>query len=345
MTQGDLANAVGVSTAAVSKWETGASYPDITLLKPLARALGLTLDGLLDFHAEPDEDERKEIVKRLETVFESKGYSAGFAACEEVLREYPSCGSLKLMAAGLYYRYLSMAVVEMPDAEGTLDEICRNAVRLLEQAEAETSDPDEKQASRILRASTLIMQKRFDEAEKLLDLVTPGSQHDPEMLYMSLYLSKGENDEAEKLCEKMLLSGVTKAFTALIVLSDVAQRKGHTELARNSLSAYKAVSELFGLDGSAGFQSEVRLAVQEGDRERALSAVEKLVSTRLESSSDYSENPFFSALQTRVPSKEELKAMDKVMLKAFDEEPYTFLQGEPRFEAAVSRLRESLEEA
>lgn len=40
MTQQMLAEAVGVSIAAVSKWETSASYPDITLLPPIARTLG-----------------------------------------------------------------------------------------------------------------------------------------------------------------------------------------------------------------------------------------------------------------------------------------------------------------
>ena len=46
MTQETLADMVGVSAAAVSKWETCASYPDITLLPPLARALGLSVDAL-----------------------------------------------------------------------------------------------------------------------------------------------------------------------------------------------------------------------------------------------------------------------------------------------------------
>ena len=48
MTQEQLAAALGVSAPAVSKWETGSSYPDITLLCPLARALGSNVDSLLE---------------------------------------------------------------------------------------------------------------------------------------------------------------------------------------------------------------------------------------------------------------------------------------------------------
>lgn len=47
MTQEDLANQLGVSSQAVSKWETDASCPDISLLPQLCRVLGITSDELL----------------------------------------------------------------------------------------------------------------------------------------------------------------------------------------------------------------------------------------------------------------------------------------------------------
>lgn len=47
MTQAELAQKLMVSDKAVSKWETGKSYPDITLIEPLAKALGLSTIELL----------------------------------------------------------------------------------------------------------------------------------------------------------------------------------------------------------------------------------------------------------------------------------------------------------
>lgn len=47
LTQKDLAQAVGVTDKAVSKWETGRGLPDISLLDPLAKALGVSLAELL----------------------------------------------------------------------------------------------------------------------------------------------------------------------------------------------------------------------------------------------------------------------------------------------------------
>ncbi|EKN40768.1 putative DNA-binding protein [Clostridium botulinum CFSAN001627] len=43
ITQEQLANFIGVSTAAVSKWESETSYPDITLLPVIAIFLMLLL--------------------------------------------------------------------------------------------------------------------------------------------------------------------------------------------------------------------------------------------------------------------------------------------------------------
>jgi len=45
-TQLDLAKELGVSSAAVSKWERGAGFPDVSLIEPLAASLGITITEL-----------------------------------------------------------------------------------------------------------------------------------------------------------------------------------------------------------------------------------------------------------------------------------------------------------
>lgn len=47
LTQEELANRVGVSSQAVSKWENDASCPDISLLPQLCQTLGISSDELL----------------------------------------------------------------------------------------------------------------------------------------------------------------------------------------------------------------------------------------------------------------------------------------------------------
>lgn len=57
MTQEEMANRLGVTAPAVNKWEKGNSYPDITLLAPIARLLNISLDTLLSFQEELTEEE------------------------------------------------------------------------------------------------------------------------------------------------------------------------------------------------------------------------------------------------------------------------------------------------
>ena len=47
LTQKQLAERLLISDKAVSKWEVGASYPEVTLLPALAAILGITVDELL----------------------------------------------------------------------------------------------------------------------------------------------------------------------------------------------------------------------------------------------------------------------------------------------------------
>jgi len=58
LTQGDLANQLHVSIQAVSKWERGLNFPDITLMEPLAELLDLTVTELMagERNAPPQEE-------------------------------------------------------------------------------------------------------------------------------------------------------------------------------------------------------------------------------------------------------------------------------------------------
>ena len=48
LTQAELAEKIGVSSKTISKWETAKGLPDITLLQPLAQALGISVIELMN---------------------------------------------------------------------------------------------------------------------------------------------------------------------------------------------------------------------------------------------------------------------------------------------------------
>ena len=51
MTQSELADKIGVTAKAVSKWETAKGLPDISLIEPLAAALGVSVTELMSGEA------------------------------------------------------------------------------------------------------------------------------------------------------------------------------------------------------------------------------------------------------------------------------------------------------
>lgn len=72
LTQEQVATALGVSAPAVSKWERGESFPEITLLPALARLLGTDLNGLLSFQQEMGREEIAAFLGRLVQAAESR---------------------------------------------------------------------------------------------------------------------------------------------------------------------------------------------------------------------------------------------------------------------------------
>ena len=63
MTQEQLAEAMNVSAAAVSKWENGQSVPDIAMLTALADFYEVSLDALVGYTIHPCR--REEVVERI----------------------------------------------------------------------------------------------------------------------------------------------------------------------------------------------------------------------------------------------------------------------------------------
>ena len=104
LTQDQLADQLGVSAPAVSKWETDNSYPDITLLCPLARALGTNVDTLLQFEENLTEQEAAEKMNAVLQAAMRDGYESAEPMIAMLLHEYPNSAALKYHAAsGMFF--------------------------------------------------------------------------------------------------------------------------------------------------------------------------------------------------------------------------------------------------
>ena len=99
MTQEEMGGRLGVTAPAVNKWENGASMPDITLLAPIARLLGITADILLSVREELTAEEIKALVYEADSMLKEKPYEEAFLWVKKKLEQYPNCEQLILQLA------------------------------------------------------------------------------------------------------------------------------------------------------------------------------------------------------------------------------------------------------
>ena len=93
ITQEQLAESVGVSFQAVSKWENGIALPDITLAPILASYFGVSMDTLFDFSlAEIEKDARS--IARKSVKYREENPEEGRKIIEEGLKKYPGNDTL-----------------------------------------------------------------------------------------------------------------------------------------------------------------------------------------------------------------------------------------------------------
>ena len=68
LTQAQLAEQLHVTDKAVSKWERGLSYPDVTLLEPLADVFDISIDALLRCQSPTDDREEQKMDEKNESI-------------------------------------------------------------------------------------------------------------------------------------------------------------------------------------------------------------------------------------------------------------------------------------
>ncbi len=109
LTQDDLAAHMGVTKASVSKWETGQSYPDITLLPKLAAYFDLSIDELVDYHPQLDKAAIRTLYHDLAAAFAAEPFEAVLTRCREAIKAYYACYPLLLQMAVLLVNHAQLA--------------------------------------------------------------------------------------------------------------------------------------------------------------------------------------------------------------------------------------------
>ena len=270
MTQEQLAAALGVSAPAVSKWETDSSYPDITLLCPLARALCTDVDSLLSFEEKLTEEK---LGTYMAEMTEMTRAGRGVEAEEKLnglLCDYPSDIPLKFNAVAI------LSLFEMIRQDSGPEDRKRWKSRKKELCRAiyDSGNPAFYLSAVSMLVSLELVDGELEKAEALLKGNPTGTENFTS-LWVQLYLKKGEKEKALETAQKQLYERVGKVQSCLM---SMLGEEFDTEADRTEeiCRVLRKLKRMFRVGGSmeAGLFAEICL--RRGEREKALEYLEEL---------------------------------------------------------------------
>ena len=179
----------------MSKWETGATTPDIQILPVLAAFFDVSVDELLGYEAQLTKKQIQYLYHDLAKKFAEREFAEAWKESQELVKKYYGCYPFLLQMAVLYLNHSSLAKSEEQKAEVLMqaEKLC---VRILEGSRE--SGLIEKAAA--FRAIIWLQQGRADRViealgEEILDVNQVGDKGD---LLTLAYLSAGDPGMAEK---------------------------------------------------------------------------------------------------------------------------------------------------
>ncbi len=190
VTQEELATHLGVSKPAVSKWESGQSYPDIMQLPVLASYFNITIDDLVGYEPQMTKEDVRKLYHRLAKDFAMKPFEEVYEECEGYLKKYYSCWFLQFEIALLYVNHCSLG-----GSPERINEVIERTIEIFDRVEKYGDDISLAKQAIQLKALCYISTNRPIEAIDLLEnIMEPLMQ--PETLLAKAYQMKGDREKA-----------------------------------------------------------------------------------------------------------------------------------------------------
>ena len=207
ITQGELAAHLGVTKAAVSKWELGQSMPDVALLPRIATFFALTLDELFDYRPQLSNEDIRAAYLQLFARFADEP-DAVCEQAERLVADHYSCWPLLQQMGLLYLQCAGLAPERMP-------ELARRATALFERVETNADDVELVRGARMMRAVMLSMQDGVDEAIELMESLKSDKPLGIEMLLASMHYQKGDIEASKKLYQASMAASAMNLIACI----------------------------------------------------------------------------------------------------------------------------------
>ena len=103
LTQEELAEELGVSFQAISRWENSTTYPDITMLPIIASMFNVTIDYLLDMDSYKTKEEIDKTLEQVDILFNEGKTKEREVILENALKKFPNNWDIKYRLMGVYF--------------------------------------------------------------------------------------------------------------------------------------------------------------------------------------------------------------------------------------------------
>lgn len=330
MTQEQMANQLGVSAPAVNKWENSISYPDISILAPLARLLKIDVNELLSFHEELSEQEIAIFINQLSENITLKGIEQSFQEIIELIKQYPNCNQLILWSAQILNSYLLIKLQNITDVKKYEEQI----IKWFEQV-AFCDDAELAKSAQMSLAQSFMKDKKYQEAQNLLDKIPPIG-FDKRIAQAQLYTEQEKFDDAFKELESMLYQSSNGLLSNILQIITLLCKQKEYDSALKYANLVSQVTSLFDLGDYAGYSSYFTIYAEMGNKESAIDALEKMMDAY-----ETMRQPRSSELYRHMKFNQDdgLDKMKAVILKSFDNDSsFDFIRNEPRYKQLCKKL-------
>lgn len=327
LTQEEMANRLGVTAPAVNKWENGNSLPDIMLLAPIARLLGITPDTLLSFQDELTAEEINRLVYETDSRLKNQTYEEAFQWARGIMETYPNCEQLIWQMAVIFdARRLTD---DVSDKEKYDDYICDCYVRVLD---------SEDENLRTRAADSLFgfysRKGQYDKAEEYLSYY---SIQNPERKrkQADIYSKTDRAEEAYKAYEELLFSYYGMISLTLNGIYMLAMQEKDMEKAHMLAEKQGELAKLFEMGRYQEVSCRLELAAAEKDADATIETMKKMLSA-IDDISDFRNSSLYEHMSFKETREEFITELKNNLLECFrDEDAFGFLKNDRRWRELV----------
>lgn len=320
MTQEELARRLNVTPPAVNKWERGVTTPDVAMLAPLARLLGISCDELLNFQEELSQPEINSLTQEAQQRLEQSDFAAVTDWAKQRLAEYPNCEQLRLNLSQLLEAW---RVVQLAD-DPSWDSFLSSNLKIL------LASPDEsirnKAAENLFHLC--LRREKYEQAEHFLSYFSP---QNPERQYKQalLYQQSGRIEQAWQAAEQLLFQTGNQMSMLLHQMYLLAWQENDAARARLLADKQAQLASLLEMGIYHELIDQLDWACKQQNAAVAVQLMESLLQSPDELCA-FIDSPLFQHLHFKRPAAGLTSATREKMRKNFQNiDNFPFIQNDP----------------